>query len=148
MGKTLLFGPTLVISTLTILKLSGVSFGPVIPKVEPLIIGSVGFWLFLILAWNFTYYTIDQTTLTARMALLRWTTVKIDDIKEIKSQEFGQFTFGLSKDVLSIKLKNGGETKLFPAGTLRDKTWLYLKERLESHGLKVRNECIYDKNAA
>jgi len=114
LGKTLLFGPTLVISTLTILKLSGVSFGPVIPKVEPLIIGSVGFWLFLILAWNFTYYTIDQTTLTARMALLRWTTIKIEDIKEIKSQEFGQFTFGLSKDVLSIKLKNGGE-KIVPS---------------------------------
>jgi hypothetical protein len=103
LGKTLLFGPTLVISTLTILKLSGVSFGPVIPKVEPLIIGSVGFWLFLILAWNFTYYTIDQTTLTARMALLRWTTIKIEDIKEIKSQEFGQFTFEISNYVQLIR---------------------------------------------
>jgi hypothetical protein len=103
LGKTLLFGPTLVISTLTILKLSGVSFGPVIPKVEPLIIGSVGFWLFLILAWNFTYYTIVQTTLTARMALLRWTTIKIEDIKEIKSQEFGQFTFEISNYVQLIR---------------------------------------------
>ena len=114
LGKTLLLGPTLFISTLTILNLSGVSFEPIIPNAKPLIIGSVGFWIFFLLAWNFTYYTIDNRTLTARMALLRWTTIKINDIKEIKSQEFGQFTFGLSKDVLSIKLKNGGELNISP----------------------------------
>lgn len=113
-GKTLLLGPTIFISTLTILNLIGVSFEPVIPKPKPLIIGSIGFWIFFLFAWTFTYYTIDNRTLTARMALLRWTTIKIDDIKEIKSQEFGQFTFGLSKDVLSIKLKNGRELNISP----------------------------------
>lgn len=114
MGKILLFGPTLTITTVTILKIGGVSFGKVIPTAEPLIIGTIGFWLFLLLAWNFTYYTIDQTTLTARMALIRWTTIKLDDIKEIRSQNFGQWTYGLSKDVLSIKLKTGGELNISP----------------------------------
>lgn len=114
MGKLLLFGPTLVITTLTILKVSGVPFGKVIPTAEPLIIGTIGFWLFLLLAWNCTYYTIDQTTLTARMALFRWSTIKLDDIKEIKSQTFGLWIFGLSKDVLSFQLKNGGELNISP----------------------------------
>ena len=70
--------------------------------------------MFLLLAWNFTYYTVDETTLTVRMALFRWTTIKIDDIKEIRSQNFGQWIFGLSKDVLSIKLKDGGELNISP----------------------------------
>ncbi|WP_162416241.1 PH domain-containing protein [Cyclobacterium roseum] len=114
LGKTLLLGPPLLISTLTILNLIGVSFNPVISNATPLIIGSVGFWIFFLLAWNFTWYTINNRTLTARIALLRWRTIKIDDIQEIKSQEFGHFIFGLSKDVLSIKLKNGAELNISP----------------------------------
>jgi hypothetical protein len=33
--------------------------------------------------------------------------------------------------------------KLYPAGTLRDKTWLEMKRQLELKGVTVRNECIY-----
>ena len=32
--------------------------------------------------------------------------------------------------------------KLYPAGSLREKTWKKLIERLSSHGVKVRNEAI------
>jgi hypothetical protein len=34
------------------------------------------------------------------------------------------------------------QSKLYPAGSLHDSTWLRLKERLESVGVKVRNECV------
>jgi hypothetical protein len=33
--------------------------------------------------------------------------------------------------------------KIYPAATLRDKTWLNLKTKLEAKGIIVRNECIY-----
>lgn len=39
-------------------------------------------------------------------------------------------------------ITNDFKTKLYPAGTLRDRTWLALKERLESHDISVRNECV------
>ncbi len=114
LGKCLLFGPALIVSTLTVLKIIGVDFGKAIPTLEPLLIGCLFFWLFIVLAWNFTDYKIGRTTLTARMALIRWKTIKLEDIKEIKMQEYGLFTFGLSKDVLSIKLKNGGQLNISP----------------------------------
>jgi uncharacterized membrane protein YdbT with pleckstrin-like domain len=113
-GKILLFGPALIITTLAILHVSGLNFGRVISTPWPFIIGGLFFWLFAFLGWNFTYYVIDQNTLTARMALFRSTTVNIDDIKEIKAQEYGLRVFGLSKDVLSIKLKTGGELNISP----------------------------------
>jgi hypothetical protein len=113
-GKSLLFGPALIITTLAVLQVSGLNFGRVIPTPLPLIVGGLFMWLFAFLAWNFTYYVIDQHTLTARMALFRWTTVNIDDIMEIKAQEYGLRVFGLSKDVLSIKLKTGGELNISP----------------------------------
>ncbi len=78
-------------------------------------IGAIFFWTFFILTWNFTYYTIGETTLTVRMALFRSTTITLDEVQEIKKQKFGQFTFGLSKDVLSIKLKNGRELNISPS---------------------------------
>lgn len=37
------------------------------------------------------------------------------------------------------------KSKIYPAGTLRDKHWLALKRSLASKGLMVRNECIYEK---
>jgi len=51
----------------------------------------------------------------------------------MKRKVNNQIVFGLLQDF---------RNKLYPAGTLRDKTWLEMKSRLEIKGVKVRNECI------
>jgi hypothetical protein len=136
-GIILLFGPTLIITTLTILKINGVSFGKYNPIEEPLIISTIAFWMFLILAWKFTYYTMDKTSLNARMALFRSKTINIQDIKEIRKQNFESKIFGLSKDVLSIKLKSGGELNISP---MQPEAFIHEIQKRNSDLLTLRDE--------
>jgi len=60
----------------------------------------------------------------------------ISDIKEIVFETQGKMPNCLR--VITKDFRN----KLYPAGTLRDKTWLTLKDKLESYNITVRNECI------
>ncbi len=39
-------------------------------------------------------------------------------------------------------ITNTYESKVYPAGSLWDKTWMQLKEDLEKKGIKVRNEAV------
>ena len=114
MGKFLLGGPTFIITILTVLRLSDVEFGKAIPPAESLIMATIFFWIFSIVTWNFTFYTLDGTTFTARFAYFKKMTVKLSDIKDIKTQEFGQWIYGLSKDVIVIRLNNGRELSISP----------------------------------
>jgi hypothetical protein len=58
------------------------------------------------------------------------------DIKEVVYE-----TQGKQPNCMRI-ITNDFRNKLYPAGTLRDKTWLDLKDKLEKKGITVRNECI------
>lgn len=58
-----------------------------------------------------------------------------------KSQEIVFETQGKMPNNLRVITKDF-RTKLFRAGTLTDKTWLALKDRLESKNITVSNECI------
>jgi len=62
---------------------------------------------------------------------------RLKDIKEIVFE-----TQGKQPNCLRV-ITNDFRNKLYPAGTLRDKNWLELKEELEKKGISVRNECIF-----
>ena len=62
---------------------------------------------------------------------------KVDDIREIVFETQGKMPHCLR--VITKDFRN----KLYPAGTLQDKIWLELKDKLELKGVTVRNECIY-----
>lgn len=114
MGKIILFLPTLVITFLTIIKFNVESLEIILSSGMPLVIGTLGFWTYTFLAWKYTFYTLNDEVLKARFALFRCKTICITDIKDIKQQNFGIYTYGLSKEVLSIQLKNGDTLNISP----------------------------------
>jgi hypothetical protein len=61
---------------------------------------------------------------------------RLSDINEIVFE-----TQGKQPNCLRI-ITRDFKSELYPAGTLRDKTWLELKDKLEQHHVQVRNECI------
>lgn len=61
---------------------------------------------------------------------------KLEDIKEVVYETSGKWPNCLR--VITKKY----HSKLYGAGTLRDKTWLEMKELFELNQIKVRNECI------
>jgi hypothetical protein len=63
----------------------------------------------------------------------------LTDIKEVVFE-----TQGKQPNCMRIITKDF-RNRLYPAGTLRDKTWLEMKRQLESNGVSVRNECIYEE---
>lgn len=113
-GLTLVLGPAIGISIFAIL--SFIDSAPSSNQITPyiLLVITVIIWLYAILSFGFTYYTIDGNIITARMAYFRVQKINIEDIKELKQQEFGQKVLGLSKDVLSIKLTNGNFLNISP----------------------------------
>lgn len=107
------------------------------------IFGFSAFW-FVLHSWMMHYFGLTKEYFVIRNHNYFWMQkiYRIDDIKEIVYESQGRQPNCLR--IITKDFKN----KLYPAGTLRDKTWLYLKGRLESNGIIVRNECIYDKNTA
>jgi len=106
-------------------------------------LGFSTFW-FILHSWMMHYFGLTKEYFVIRNHNYFWMQkiYRIDEIKEIVYESQGQQPNCLR--IITKDFKN----KLYPAGTLKDKTWLYLKERLETNGIKVRNESIYDKNAA
>jgi ABC-type multidrug transport system fused ATPase/permease subunit len=105
-----------------------------------LIIFSVAFssFWFIFHSWLMHYFEISQTYFVVRNHNLTWKrrAYRLSDIKEIVFE-----TQGKMPNCLRV-ITNNFKNKLYPAGTLRDKTWLELKDKLESYKIKVRNECI------
>ena len=95
------------------------------------------FW-FALHSWLMHYFKVSEKFVVVKNHLLPWK-MKAFRLKEIKEIVFEtRYNMPNCLRIITYDFKN----KLYPAGTLRDKTWIALKERLESHGIKVRNECI------
>ncbi|MES2850182.1 MAG: hypothetical protein V4685_14080, partial [Bacteroidota bacterium] len=95
------------------------------------------FWFFLN-SWLMNYFKVSQNFFIVKNHNFFWKEkgYKLSDIKEIVFE-----TQGKMPNCLRIITKDF-RNKLYPAGTLRDKTWLELKDKLESYNIRVRNECI------
>ena len=100
----------------------------------------VGFSLFWFLAFSYQmhYFQVSDNYFLIRNHNLFWRkkVYNISDIKEIVFE-----TQGKMPNCLRIITKDF-RNKLYPAGTLRDKNWLALKDKFESYNIKVRNECV------
>jgi hypothetical protein len=94
-------------------------------------------WLFLN-SWFMHYFKISNTMLVIKNHNLLWIkkAYYISDIKEIVFETKYQWP-----NCLRV-ITNDFQSKLYPAGTLQDKTWYAMKEKFESFGISVRNECI------
>jgi len=95
------------------------------------------FW-FLFNSWLMHFFCMNNDYFVVKNHNFVWLT-KIYRIKDIKEIVFE--TQSKQPNSLRIITKDY-RNKLYPAGTLRVKTWIELKCRLEMKGVKVRNECI------
>lgn len=95
------------------------------------------FWFFFH-SWLMHYFKVSQNYFVVKNHNLFWKrkAYSVHDIQEIVFETQGKMPNCLR--VITKDFRN----KLYPAGTLRNKTWLALKDKLESHNIKVRNECI------
>jgi hypothetical protein len=108
--KTMIFCPTIVVTVFTIIARI---FNINIP-IEPLIFMTVLSWIYLIIVWRFTYYYFDQNTIIARFAYIAHKKTNVNDIVEIKTKYSGGRIYGLSFDIIILKLKNGKEIIISP----------------------------------
>jgi len=96
------------------------------------------FW-FVLHSWMMHYFglTSDHLIIRNHNFIMMEKLYRLSDIKEIVFE-----TQSRQPNCMRIITKDF-RNKLYPAATLSDKTWLYLKERLERKGVTVRNECIF-----
>ncbi|HYE54232.1 MAG TPA: hypothetical protein VD996_05285 [Chitinophagaceae bacterium] len=89
-------------------------------------------------AWLMHYFEVSGKYLVIKNHLFFWKrkAYRLTDINEIVFETRHRMPNCLR--VITKDFKN----KLYPAGTLRTKTWLELKKNLENRQIKVRNECI------
>lgn len=101
------------------------------------------FWFFLVSRLQMHFFQVSQNYFVVRNHNLAWRrkAYRLSDIKEIVFEQQGKMP-----NCLRV-ITNDFKSKLYPAATLRDKTWLALKDRLEHPGVKVRNECVSEKTA-
>lgn len=100
--------------------------------------GALGFFWFVLHSWLMHYFGLTKDYLIIRNHNFFWKTkiYRLTDIKEVVYE-----THGKQPNCMRL-ITNDFKNKLYPAGTLRDKTWLDLKNKLEAKGVAVRNECI------
>lgn len=107
-------------------------------------VGLLAFAFILSLLWiilvsrQMYYFQVSSHYLVVRNHNLFWRK-KIYNLADIKEIVFD--TQGKLPNCLRLITKDF-KYKLYPAGTLRDKTWLALKTELETYSIEVRNECI------
>jgi hypothetical protein len=101
-------------------------------------LGAFGTFWFTLHSWLMHYFGLTKDYLVVRNHNFIWK-VKIFRLTDIKEVVFE--TQGKQPNCMRIITKDF-RNKLYPAGTLRDKTWLEMKRQLESKGINVRNECI------
>jgi len=96
------------------------------------------FW-FVLHSWLMHYFGLTKDFLIIRNHNFIWREIiyNYSDIKEVVFESQGK-----QPNCMRV-ITNDFRNKLYPAGTLRDKTWLEMKKKLEVKGVKVRNECIY-----
>ncbi|HYG36997.1 MAG TPA: hypothetical protein VD908_00195 [Cytophagales bacterium] len=104
-----------------------------------ILFGAIGTFWFVLHSWLMHYFELTKDYLIVRNHNFIWVTkiYPLSDIKEVVYETQGKQPNSMR--VITKDFKN----KLYPAGTLRDKTWLDLKDKLETKGVAVRNECIF-----
>lgn len=126
--------------------LIGVFTFPLIIKGTNLKLGAViffclfGTFWFVLHSWLMHYFGLTKDFLIIRNHNFIWKEIiyNYSDIKEVVFESQGK-----QPNCMRV-ITNDFRNKLYPAGTLRDKTWLEMKKKLEVKGVKVRNECIYE----
>jgi len=100
--------------------------------------GVFGAFWFTFNSYLMHYFVLSDNYFAIRNHNFIWKNkvYRIDDIKEIVFE-----TQGKMPNCLRIITKDF-RNKLYPAGTLREKMWLDMKDKLELKGITVRNECI------
>jgi len=95
------------------------------------------FW-FLFNSWLMHFFELTSEYLIVKNHNLFWLT-KVYSFKDIKEVVYESQS--KQPNCLRIITKDY-KNRLYPAGTLRDRTWLELKKKFELKGIRVRNECI------
>ncbi len=111
---------------------------------KPIVLGAIIFVgimscvMFFGLSYSMHYFKVGHHFLLVKNHNLFWIfkTYHLQNIAEVVYE-----THGKSPNNLRI-ITTDFKSKLYGAGTLRDSTWLQMKDVLESRGIKVRNECI------
>ena len=111
---------------------------------KPVNVGAVvmvaGFALFWFIAFSFQmhYFQVSNKYFLVRNHNFFWKrkVYNISDIKEIVFETQGKMPNCLR--VITTDFKS----KLYPAGTLRNDSWLELKDKFENFNIEVRNECV------
>ncbi len=95
------------------------------------------FW-FLFNSWLMNYFEISERLLIVKNHnfIGKSKVYELSTVKEVVFEMTGRSPNSMR--IITTDFQN----KIFPAATLRDHTWLEMKEKLESKGIKVRNECI------
>ena len=126
--------------------LIGVFAFPIIIKGTSLKLGGLiflsifgAFW-FLLHSWLMHYFGLSKDYLIIRNHNFIWKEIiyNYSNIREVVFESQGN-----QPNCMRV-ITNDFRNKLYPAGTLKDKTWLDMKKKLEAKGVKVRNECIYE----
>jgi hypothetical protein len=101
-----------------------------------IVIAVLGTFWFLFNSWLMHYFKVSSSFLVVKNHNLWWRkkVYQLSDIEEVVFE-----THGKMPDSLRVITKDF-RYNLYPAGTLRDNTWLGLKDKLEMQGVKVRNE--------
>ncbi len=105
---------------------------------DVLFVSSFSLFWFIIFSYQMHYFQMSDNYFLIRNHNFFWKkkAYNIADIEEIIFE-----TQGKMPNCLRIITKDF-RNKLYPAGTLRNKNWLVLKDKLQAHNIKVRNECI------
>jgi hypothetical protein len=93
---------------------------------------------FVLFSYQMHYFEVSDNFFVVRNHNFFWKkkAYTISDIQEIVFESQGKMPNSLR--IITKDFRN----KLYPAGTLRNKDWLALKDKLEVHNIKVRNEVI------
>ena len=99
--------------------------------------GFTTFW-FIVHSYLMHYFQVSDNFFVVKNHNFFWKkkAYNIADIKEVVFETQGKMPNCLR--VITKDFRN----KLYPAGTLRDKNWFALKDKLETYNIKVRNECV------
>jgi hypothetical protein len=100
--------------------------------------GVFGTFWFTVNSYLMHYFALSDKYFAIRNHNFIWKNkiYRIDDIKEIVFETRHKMPNCLR--VITKDFRNS----VYPAGTLRDKLWLDMKDKLELKGINVRNECI------
>lgn len=103
-----------------------------------LFVSSFSIFWFIVFSYQMHYFQVSDNYFLVRNHNFFWKkkAYNIADIKEIVFETQGKMPNCLR--VITKDFRN----RLYPAGTLRDKNWFALKDKLETYNIKVRNECI------